>query len=432
MEKLTRQIDEQPPLPDGASLELDVQSREEGLLTQMRMAFDQSPEGIIIVDLEGNLQYANKSWMDMHGFDPDDLNAVIPQDFFPEDRHDCDLQHFIDILTKKTVHEAEMKHRHKNGFLFSTRLRGLLLKSDEGQPKGMVLDCHNITGEKDEEERRHREIQMQMQNAQKLESIGQLASGIAHEINTPTQFVGDNIRFVQESMADIFNILEVYEHMKERCKELLLIPEMVMEVEMAKRQAELQYMIEEIPVALEQSIDGIKRIASIVRAMKEFSHPETEEKKDIDLNKCIENTIIVARHEWKYLADVKTDFSPSMPEVKCCLGGISQAILNIIINAAHAITEKQRSGVKGTGLITITTSHDDEWAEIRISDTGTGIPEEHRSRIFDPFFTTKGVGVGTGQGLTFVYQIVVKQHGGSVSFETEEGNGTTFIIRLPL
>jgi signal transduction histidine kinase len=197
-------------------------------------------------------------------------------------------------------------------------------------------------------------------------------------------------------------------------------------------QLDVEYLMEEVPKAIQQSLDGIERVAGIVQAMKEFSHPGTEEKTAIDLNRAIQSTITVARNEWKYVAEVVTEFDSCLPMARCLPGEFNQVILNLIINAAQAIAETAQEGDAARGTITISTRRDGEWAEIRIGDTGTGIPEAIRSRVFDPFFTTKEVGKGTGQGLAIAHSIVVDKHQGTITFDTETGKGTTFIIRLPL
>jgi len=173
-------------------------------------------------------------------------------------------------------------------------------------------------------------------------------------------------------------------------------------------------------------------VSKIVQAMKEFSHPGSTEKKEIDVNRAIESTITVARNEWKYVADLIMDLDPALPPVYCLPGEFNQVILNMIINACHAITEamQDKSGEKGT--ITAKTLDLGTHVKILISDTGTGIPEQIRSKIFDPFFTTKEVGRGTGQGLAISYSVIVKKHHGTISFESEVGKGTTFFIDLPV
>ncbi|MCE5335307.1 MAG: response regulator [Desulfobacteraceae bacterium] len=279
----------------------------------------------------------------------------------------------------------------------------------------------------------HRLLERQLVQAQKLESIGQLAAGIAHEINTPAQYVGDNTRFLQDVFGDLDSLLNRFEDLLHALNSGRPHAGMVEVLEEAMRRADIHYVRQEIPRAIQQSIEGIERISKIVRAMKEFSHPGTDVKTSIDLNKAIESTITVARNEWKYVADIATDFDPALPLVPCLPGEINQVFLNMLINAAHAIVEAQKQGHCATkGVIGISTRVRGEFVEVRISDTGTGIPPEIRSRIFDPFFTTKEVGKGTGQGLAISHSVVVDKHGGSVNFETEVGRGTTFIIRLPL
>jgi signal transduction histidine kinase len=275
-------------------------------------------------------------------------------------------------------------------------------------------------------------MESQLVQAQKLESIGQLAAGIAHEINTPTQYVGDNTRFLQESFTDISGLLEKYYLLLKAATAGPVSSELITEVENSVDEADIEYLLEEIPTAIQQSLEGVDRVSRIVRAMKEFSHPGVEGKTVIDINKAIESTIMVARNEWKYVAEMKTDFDPHLPLVPCLPGEFNQVILNILLNAAHAITDAVGDGSKGKGTITVSTRRDDEWAEIRISDTGTGIPEEVRTKIFDPFFTTKEVGKGTGQGLAISHSVIAEKHDGTITFETEMGKGTTFIIRLPI
>jgi PAS domain S-box-containing protein len=274
-------------------------------------------------------------------------------------------------------------------------------------------------------------MERELAQAQKLESIGHLAAGIAHEINTPTQFVGDNARFLNDSFAQLREIVGRYRGLLAAVRRGPVPDETMHGVEEAEKTADLDYLMEEVPKALAQSIEGIERIARIVRAMKEFAHPDTGEKAVVDLNKSIESTITVARNEWKYVAEMVTDFDPALPPVQCLPGDINQVMLNLIVNAAHAIGDVvQQTG--GKGRITVSTKSAGEWAEIRVADTGTGIPERVREKIFDPFFTTKEVGKGTGQGLAIARSVIVEKHGGTLTCESTVGKGTTFVIRLPI
>jgi signal transduction histidine kinase len=267
--------------------------------------------------------------------------------------------------------------------------------------------------------------------AQKLESIGQLASGIAHEINTPTQYVGGNVAFLQDGFNDILPIVQLlveiaeeaskHEKFKSKCDEVLSLIEV----------ADLDLLQVEIPKAIDQTMQGIDQIARIVRAMKEFSHPDSGERTLVQINSAIESTMAVARNEWKYVAEVVKDLDPNLPMVSCWAGEFNQVLLNILVNAAHAIGEKTGDSA-AIGTITIKTRREGDFVKITMSDTGAGIPDHARSRIFDPFFTTKEVGKGTGQGLALAYVIVVERHGGTISFDTEVGVGTTFNIRIPI
>jgi signal transduction histidine kinase len=298
------------------------------------------------------------------------------------------------------------------------------MQSASGEDVGILLLGANITQRK--------LMQSQLAQAQKLESIGLLAAGIAHEINTPIQYVGDNMLFLQESFHDLSTLLEHYTALYQMCRNGAPTAAILSQIETTVAAIDVAYLTEEIPTAIQQSLEGVERVATIVRAMKEFSHPSTKEKVSVDLNKAIESTITVARNEWKYVAQMVTDLAPDLPLVPCVPGELNQVILNILVNAAHALGDVVSDGAPEKGTITVSTRQGGDGVEIRIADTGPGIPEAIRDKIFDPFFTTKEVGKGTGQGLAIAHTVVVEQHGGQLTFETTEGEGTTFIIRLPL
>lgn len=272
-------------------------------------------------------------------------------------------------------------------------------------------------------------LENQLVQVQKLESIGQLAAGMAHEINTPTQYVGDNTRFLQHAFNNLSGLLVKYEELIEAIKVGAVEHDFIREILKKAEEVNVDYLMKEIPTAIQQTLEGIERIAKIVLAIKDFLHPGTAEKTAIDINKAIESTIIVARNEWNYVAELVTNFDLSLPLVPCMPGELKQVILNMIINAAQAIADNMDDGTTGKGTITVSTSSDGDWVEIRISDTGAGIPKAFRTRIFDPFFTTREA---TGQGLTISHSIIVEKHGGTLTFDTEVGKGTTFTIRLPI
>ena len=293
----------------------------------------------------------------------------------------------------------------------------------KGKVVGAVVTFTDIT---------HRKRQdMELRHSQKLEAVGRLAAGIAHEINTPIQFVSDNTRFLQASFQDELKLIHKYQELAAAASRGDATAELLAQAAELREKADWNYLEEEIPRAMEQMLEGLGRVSTIVRGMKEFSHVDrSNEKSPADLNRALESTLIVARNELKYVADVSTDISP-LPPVICHLGDLNQVFLNLLVNAAHAIEDVvKQTGRKGK--IEVRTRLDGDCAEISISDTGSGIPEEARDKIFDPFFTTKEVGKGTGQGLALARAIVVEKHGGTLTFDTLMGKGTTFFIRLPL
>ena len=277
-----------------------------------------------------------------------------------------------------------------------------------------------------------RRLETELFQARKLESIGQLAAGIAHEINTPIQYVGDNVRFMKDSFAAVAKVLDAQGEVLAAARSGSVTPELLARNDAMLAASDLGYLRDQIPQALAETLEGVERVAKIIRAMKEFSHPGGKEKAPANLNKAIESTVTVARNEWKYVADMKLELDDRLPYVDCFLGEFNQAVLNLIVNAAHAIGDVVSLNPGTKGLITVQTRDDGDFVEVRVTDTGTGIPEAVRPKIFDPFFTTKDVGKGTGQGLAIVYGAIVNRLGGSVNFETEVGQGTAFILRLPV
>jgi len=271
--------------------------------------------------------------------------------------------------------------------------------------------------------------QGQMSLASRLEAVGQLAAGIAHEINTPAQYLGNSLIFLKESFADLADVLAIANeiaHAPDAVKQSLF-PKMYPVLE----EIDADFLAAEIPKTISRLFEGIEHISSIVQAMRRFSNTGDSEKKYLSLRESIENTLIITRSEWKCVADVATEFDPDVDLIMCYPGEINQVLLNIIINAAHTIADKVKNSKK-MGLITIKTKRVGDYAEIIIQDTGTGIPENIREKVFNIFFTTKDVGKGTGQGLAISYDIIVNKHGGAISFDSKEDGGTTFYIQLPI
>lgn len=291
-------------------------------------------------------------------------------------------------------------------------------------------------------QRKH--LEARLSHSSKLEAVGQLSAGIAHEINTPIQYIGENAKFLRRSFDQIERLLGLVKHLKsdsEASREQ--IDDSVAALREAAESTDLEFLCSEMPLAMEQSQQGAERVADIVRSMKTFSHPGAIEQVPVNLNESIQSTITVSRSEWKYVAELVTDFDDSLPEVTCLAGELNQVLLNMIVNAAHAIEQKSDAGdreMKGValgagnqlGTITISTQREDAWAIIKISDTGCGIPQHDADKIFEPFFTTKPAGKGTGQGLAIAHSVVVDRHSGAIRCQSEVGQGTTFTLRIPI
>ena len=276
-----------------------------------------------------------------------------------------------------------------------------------------------------------KKLESELYQAQKLECVGRLAAGVAHEINTPVQFVNDNCYFLRDAVSQVGEVLRTYQEIFLATTAGNLDAQRARErIEAVERTADLAFLSENMPMAVERSLEGLDRVATIVRSMKEFSHHSQEAMSSADLNAAIRNTLVVARNEYKYVADVEPRLG-DIPLVVCNVGEFNQTFLNILVNAAHAI-EAIVKGTEQRGLITITTRQDGDAVLISVQDTGGGIPETIQGNIFDPFFTTKEVGKGTGQGLAIARTVIVEKHRGSLTFESVPGDGTTFHIRLPL
>jgi PAS domain S-box-containing protein len=384
-----------------------------------------SLDGVLVISAEGKIISLNQRFIDIWGIAGDVLatksgaaaleamadNVDQPGEFL--NLADYDRQHLDERSEKDiTLKDGRILHYY-----------AAPVKSSDDVYYGRACYFRDITERKG--------LENKLLQAQKLESVGQLAAGISHEINTPTQYVGDNTRFLQDAFQDLLKVQQKYLQLVEACHSGTATADLLAEVEASAKEADVDYLIQEIPKALNQALEGTERISKIVQSMKDFAHPGASVMQPCDLNKAIESTITVACGEWKYVADMVRDFDLTLPLVPCLRGEFNQVVLNMIINASHAIGDAMGEGSARKGTITISTRCAGAWAEIRIGDTGTGIPEASRARVFDPFFTTKRVGKGTGQGLA-ISHTVVEKHGGTITFETAEGEGTTFIIRLPL
>jgi len=335
--------------------------------------------------------------------------------------------------------ENEVSRKDGSTFWIGITLRPLL--DNEGRLTHFVSVGADITRRR-EEARKKQELQEQLiaemkereriaaelNLAQKLESIGRLAAGLAHEINTPIQYVGDSVHFIRDAYQEIKRYLDA----SRQVIDSLPVPDnesLRNKLDELARSIDYDFLQEECPKAIERIAEGAERVAGIVRAMKEFAHPGGEEYAAADINHALQTTLLVATNEYKYIATVHTDFG-QLPLVDCNIGELNQVFLNLIVNAAHAINDAGK-GVD-TGEIHVRTEASGDFVLIRVRDNGCGIPAEHLNKIYDPFFTTKEVGRGTGQGLSITRSIVVDKHGGQIMVNSVVGQGTEFILQLPI
>ena len=388
-------------------------------------------DGLVVLNLKGEVTYVNpeSEWMlereasEMLGQKFVDLIYTGRDDDFDVSR----------CVINLTLEDGEIRKEtddlmiDRSGVEFPVALSVAPLLRNK-KLSGAVVTFHDVSARQQAEERRSY-LERELNQMHKMEAVGQLAGGIAHEINTPIQYVGDNLRFLQESWADISTLLTACWELLDQAQTVDDLKPQVDAVQEVVEEMDLEFLREEIPIALTQSISGAEQVAHIVKAMKEFAHPGQKQMAMADLNQIVTSTSTVSRNEWKYAAEIEFDLAPELPQVMCMAPEISQVVLNLIVNAAHAI---QASGKDQKGVIVISTDSNDRHAEIRVSDNGAGIPKAVQPSVFNPFFTTKDVGKGTGQGLAICQDVVVSKHHGEIFFETEEGVGTTFVVRLPL
>jgi PAS domain S-box-containing protein len=370
---------------------------------------DLIPAFIYAKDAHSRFTACNKLVANRMGVEPADLIGKTDFDFFPREhaeRFFADeqalIQSGVPLINREEI--AFDKTRGMDRIILTSKIP---LRDEAGNLTGIVGTGFDITDRKDAEAR--------MASSDRLESIGRLAAGVAHEINTPIQYLNDSVTFIRDGVGELLAYID------ELHKATTARPE---------NSEDVDYMREELPPALTRVAEGLSRITEIVRSMKVFSHADQREMGEVDLNCSVTSTLVVARSEYRDVADVETDLG-EIPRVICHGGQINQVVLNLVVNAAHAIGDVLKKGGE-RGRIVVRSYVENDRVVISIADTGGGIPESIRARIFDPFFTTKEVGRGTGQGLSVSRNVVVKGHGGELDFITEPGAGTTFFVRLPI
>ncbi|OIQ50233.1 Blue-light-activated protein [Pseudodesulfovibrio hydrargyri] len=394
-------------------------------MSRLNAAIDQAAEMIVMSDLDKVMTYVNPAFEAVSGYSRAEAvgkttdilsSGEQPQEFYDD---------LWGTVAGGKVWKGRIVNRRKNGERYTVEASIGPIRNHAGELIGFVGLGRDIS--------QQLVVESQLRQSQKLESIGELAAGIAHEINTPTQYVTSNLQFLHDSCG-------TYAEAVGRCRELIgfvkehpdLFPDAGFRerAETALDEEEMTYLAEDVPAALEESSAGLKRIAEIVRSIKQLAHPGELAKAFHDLNEIVQNAVTVSTNEWKYVAAM--DFTPdeSLAPIFCLKGEVGQVVLNLIVNAAHAIESKLK-GSDGQGAITIRTRSEGKFAVLEVTDTGTGMSQEIASKAFDPFFTTKEVGKGTGQGLAISHNVVVGMHGGRIEIDSVEGEGTTFTVRLP-
>jgi len=289
---------------------------------------------------------------------------------------------------------------------------------DTGQYHSVVCVAVDLTERK--------KLEAELLHAHKLESIGRLAAGIAHEINTPIQFISDSVRFACDAIADLAPVYARYRELRNSPPEEFA--EHLAELDVIEAQADVAFLFEQLPGALGRAMDGLHQVTNIVRATKDFAYPTTRERRPANINKALQSTLTIGKREYAAVADVELSLG-ELPLVHCHIGELNQVFLNLVINAAHAIHDRRHGG---RGCISVSTQVVGTQVVIAIGDDGDGIPDSIRASIFNPFFTTKELGRGSGQGLAIARSVVVERHGGSIDFETTPEKGTIFFVRIPL
>ncbi len=389
-------------------------------------------EGVITTDKEGFVTFINQAATEIIGYSDAEVldhsleivfRLLLP-DSWHVSTHIIEQLYEMNYLLKESQNywTATLLTKMSDKKLIDGQIAPILGTDDS--ISGHVLVFQDITQKQKQE--------TQSALSQKMESIGQLASGIAHEINTPIQYVGDNLRYLSRSFFKFVDAITVYRQWLHEHVDHSYTQQDLEQMEGQTDPRKVNLYIKEIPNAIEESLAGVERVRKIVLAMREFSHPSQKEKKLADINHGIETTVTISRNEWKYIAELDLELDPDLPLVNCQIDEINQVILNMIVNSSQAIQEVVDQSPGQKGRISIRTINKNDWICIIITDTGNGIPDTIKDRVFDPFFTTKGVGKGTGQGLYLAHNIIVNKHNGCISVESEAGKGTTFIIELPV
>jgi hypothetical protein len=406
----------------GSFLDITTLKNAESRAKSLANLIQESPNELYIFDAETyHLVEANTGFVESLGLDPDNLSNVSPQDFI-QDSSNQDLRQRISVAMSSPRGRCafDTVHVRKDGTTFPVHV-DIHRSTFETRPVFVVF-CTDLSDSQ--------AMERQLAQAQKLESMGQLAAGIAHEINTPMQCVSGNVEYLTMSYERIFQFTD-------GLFELVNSPSFSAETARSELDAlankhKYNVLREQTPGAVEEASQAVMRVIEIVRAMKAMSHPGRQEMNDTDLNMLIHQASIISRNRYKYVSELELDLSPDLPQIPAYGAELSQVFINLIVNAADAIAERKENEPELEGKITISTIQNGENIEIRVKDNGTGMTEDVRSKVFNQFFTTKDVGKGTGMGLSLTYNIVSSKHNGTVRVESEPNVGSSFVVILPM
>jgi PAS domain S-box-containing protein len=366
----------------------------------LALVAEHTTNSVLITDGAGLIEWANRGFEVMTGYSPAEARGKKPGALLQGPESDPEAIEFIRVrLAAGQAMRTQILNYRKDKKPLWAAIEIQPVRAPNGEIRHFVAVIEDVT--------EHKRLEAERRLSQKLESVGQLAAGIAHEINTPIQFVGDSLTFLDEAWDSIEPLVG----------------------SAGLHDRDVDYLLDNFPVAIERARDGVQRVASIVRAMKDFAHPDMGAFLPTDINQALKNTLLVASNEYKYVGTV-TLAAGDIPLLRCRASSINQVILNIVVNAAHALADQHHT--TATGRIEVQTRTEDDWVVVSIADNGCGIPEHIGERIFDPFFTSKAVGRGTGQGLAIARSIVVEQHGGRIVVDSKVGQGTKFEVWLPL
>ncbi len=400
----------------------------------LRALLDTVPDSIYLKDAQSRFLMVSKSMAQRCGLNSaEEMIGRTDFDYFTAEHAQpaYDAERRI-IENGEHILGLEEKETWQDGLVTWVSTTKLPLHDADGKIIGLFGLSRDITLQKADAQERS-ELEAKLQLAGKLESIGRLSAGIAHEINTPTQFIAHNTHFIADAANDLIAIARQGQSLQLAVdkKDSEQMDAAARAFASVVKKLDLDYLIHELPRTIGENLEGLQRVQQIVRSLKEYAHPASREKIHADLNAAIRTAMNVAKHEWKYLAEITLELDASLPHVPCNISEINQVLVNLIVNAAHAIESKLRKTGEKKGLITLRSYTEETHTVVEVADTGTGIPEAVRGNIFNPFFTTKPMGKGTGQGLHLVQTIINQNHGGSVDFSTEVGAGTTFRFKLP-